>query len=146
MPIITGPNNQLITGSLPTQYGATSNYVQSSTGSITITSGASTPASVVNVTITTTGNPVYVSCSGDANNITAGGWCKLRLYRNGTGIGSIVQAEGSAASENSPYCLTYVDNPPAGTYTYSMQVTGIAGSNFQFGEVDGPSLSVFEIR
>ena len=146
MSIIPGPNNQLITGSLPSQYGSTSNYVQSSTGSITIASGATTPASVVNVTITTTGNPVYISCSGDANNASAGGWCRLRLYRNSTGIGNIIQTESDAANENKPYALTYIDNPPAGTYTYSMKVTSIAGSNFDFGEADGPSLSVFEIR
>ena len=146
MPLIPGPNNELISGSLPTQYGATSNYVQSSTGSITILSSATTPANVVNVSITTTGNPVYISCSGDANNVTAGGWCRLRLYRDSTAIGSIVQAEGSGASENSPYSITYIDNPTAGTYTYSMKVASIAGSNFVFGEAGGPSLSVFEIR
>jgi hypothetical protein len=47
MSIIPGPNNELITGSLPTQYGATSNYVQSNTGSITIASSATTPANSV---------------------------------------------------------------------------------------------------
>ncbi len=145
-PIIPGPNNELITGSLPTQYGFTSNYVQSSTGSITISSGATTPASVVNVSITTTGNPVFVSCTGDANNASAGGWCIFQLYRGTTAIGKPVQAEGDAANENSPYGITCIDNPPAGTYTYALKVNTINGGNYAFGETSGPNLTVFEIR
>ena len=145
-PIIPGPNNQLITGSLPTQYGATSNFVQSNTGSVTVPSGATLPANVVYVTITTSGNPVFVSCSGDANNLSAGGWCVFQLYRGNTPIGKSVQAESSAANENNPYAITCVDNVPAGTYTYALKVKSISGSNFQFGETDGPDLAVFEIR
>lgn len=146
MPLIPGPNNELVSGSLPTQYGATSNFVQSSTGSITILSGATTPANVVSVSITTTGNPVFVSCSGDANNASAGGWCIIQLYRGSTAIGKSVQAESSDANENNPYALTCIDNVAAGTYTYSMKVKAIAGSDFTFGENDGPNLTVFEIR
>ncbi len=146
LPIVPGPNNELITGSLPTQYGFTSNYVQSDTGSVTIASSATTPASVVNVSITTTGNPVFVSCTGDANNVSAGAWCRFQLYRGSTAIGKSVQAEGDAANENSPFGITCIDNPPAGTYTYALKVIQISGGNFQFGETDGPNLTVFEIR
>jgi hypothetical protein len=145
-PIIPGPNNELITGSLPTQYGFTSNYAQSDTGSISVSSGVTTPFSVVSVSITTTGNPVFVSCSGDAVPATGGGWCVFQLYRGSTAIGKKVQAESSGNNENVPYGITCVDNPAAGTYTYSLKVTSIAGSNFTFGEADGPNLAVFEIR
>ena len=146
MPIIPGPNNELVSGSLPTQYGATSNYVQSSTGSVVIASSAATPANIVSVSITTTGNPVYVSCSGDANNATAGGWCVIQLYRGNTAIGKPSQTESSANNENNPFGISCIDNPSAGTYTYSLKVKSIAGSNFTFGETDGPNLTVFEIR
>lgn len=146
MTLIPGPNNELISGSLPTQYGATSNYAQSNTGSVFVGSGSATPATVVSVGITTTGNPVYVSCSGDANNSVAGGWCRIQLYRDSTAIGKKIQAESSAANENSAYCITYIDNPSAGTYTYSLKVTALSPSDFTFGEVDGPTLTVFEIR
>jgi hypothetical protein len=135
LPIVPGPNNELITGSLPTQYGFTSNYSQSNTGSVTIPSGATTPASVVTV-----------SCTGDANNAAAGAWCRFQLYRGSTAIGKSVQAEGDAANENSPYGITCIDNPPAGTYTYALKVIQISGGDFQFGETDGPNLTVFEIR
>jgi hypothetical protein len=146
LPIIPGPNNQLITGSAPVQYGYTSNYAQSNTGSVTITTSSATPASVLSVNISTSGNPVYVSCCGDANPLAAGAWCKIQLYRNSTAIGKIIQAESSADNENVPYGISYIDNVPAGTYTYSLKVTGLSGGNFKFGEVDGPNLSVFEIR
>lgn len=146
MPIIPGPNNELITGSLPTQYGATSNYSQSDASTVTILSSATTPAAVVSASITTTGNPVFVSCTGDANPISAGSWCKIQLYRGTTAIGKVVQAESSDANENVPYGISYIDNPPAGTYTYYLKVNALAGGNFQFGEVDGPNLTVFEIR
>jgi len=146
IPIIPGPNNELITGSLPAQYGATSNYAQSNTGSITVSSGATTPYTVVSVSITTTGNPVFVSCTGDANPATGGGWCVVQLYRGSTAIGKKVQAESSGNNENVPYGITCIDNPSAGTYTYSLKVTDISGSNFAFGETDGPNLTVFEIR
>jgi hypothetical protein len=146
MALIPGPNNQLMTASIAPQYGFTSNYVQSNTGSVTIPSSATTPATVVYVSITTTGNPVFVSCTGDANNLSAGAWCTFQLYRGTTAIGKKVQAEGDAANENSPYGITCIDNPPAGTYTYSLKVTAINGGNFQFGESDGPNLTVFEIR
>ena len=146
MTLIPGPNNEMITASLSPQYGATSNYAQSNTGSIIISSGATTPANVVSVSITTSGNPVFISCTGDANPATGGGWCVIQLYRGITAIGKKVQAESSANSENVPYAVNFVDNVAAGTYTYSLKVTDIAGSNFTFGEVDGPNLTVFEIR
>jgi len=146
MSIIPGPNNELITGSLPTQYGATSNYVQSNTGSIIIASSATTPANIVSVGITTTGNPVYISCSGDANNATGGGWCIIQLYRGNTAIGKPLQTESSANNENNPFGISCIDNPAAGTYTYSLKVNSISGSNFTFGETAGPNLTVFEIR
>jgi hypothetical protein len=146
MTLIPGPNNEMITGSLPTQYGATSNFVQSNTGSISVSSGATTPFNIVSVSITTTGNPVYVSCSGDANPLTGGGYCVIQIYRNSTAIGKKIQAESSGNNENVPYGITCIDNPAAGTYTYSLKVTSIGGSNFQFGEVEGPNLTVFEIR
>lgn len=146
MTLIPGPNNEMIAGSLPTQYGSTSNYAQSNTGSIFISSGVTTPANIVSVGITTTGNPVFVSCTGDANPATGGGWCVLQLYRGNTAIGKKVQAESSGNNENIPYAINFIDNVAAGEYTYSLKLTSIAGSNFTFGEPDGPNLTVFEIR
>jgi hypothetical protein len=146
MTLIPGPNNEMITGSLPAQYGFTSNFVQSNTGSVVILSSATTPANIVSVSITTTGNPVFVACSGDANNGSVNSFCVLQLYRNNTAIGKPLQAESDASNENIPYNLTCVDAVGAGTYTYSLKVNSIGGGNFTFGEAGGPNLTVFEIR
>lgn len=146
MTLIPGPNNELMTASMAPQYGYTSNFAQSDTGSIVIASSATTPANVVSVNITTSGNPVFVSCSGDANNGSVNSFCVLQLYRNSTAIGKPVQAESDASNENIPYNLSCVDVVGAGEYTYSLKVNSIGGGNFTFGEVDGPNLTVFEIR
>jgi hypothetical protein len=145
-PIIPGPNNELITGSLPTQYGFTSNYVQSDTGSVTIASSVTTPASVISVSITTTGNPIHVECHGDMKNISINSTCRVGLYRDDTLIGKSIQVQSSNANQAFPYSLSCIDNVNSGTYTYSLKVTNITGGNFAFGSFDGPNLTVFEIR
>jgi hypothetical protein len=102
---------------------------------------------IVSASITTTGYPVQVLVTGDAENSTAGGWIKLQLYRDSTAIGKIVQVESSAGSENIPYALTVIDAPVAGTYTYSLKTASAAAAGtFNFGETDGPVLTAIELR
>ena len=45
----------------------------------------------------------------------------LQLYRDTTAIGGVVHTEASAASENSPFALTVIDSPSAGTYNYNLK-------------------------
>ena len=97
---------------------------------------------MASVSFTTTGYPVLFSASGDANPLSAGGWGTLQLYRDNNAIGGKVNFEGSAANENNPYNLTVIDNPGAGTYTYSLQCITVSGGNVQFGEQSGPQLSL----
>ncbi|MCX8481932.1 MAG: hypothetical protein ORN50_00005, partial [Crocinitomicaceae bacterium] len=66
-------------------------------------------------------------------------------YRDGTAIGKKIQAESSSSNENVPYCLNYIDNPTAGSYTYSVKITASSGANFQFGEADGNQLTLLEL-
>ena len=133
---VTGPTGATIT--------YTANYAQSNDGSITINTTATFPATVTSVTITTNGNPVQLIASGDANPLSAGGWGRLQLYRGTTAIGKILQFESSAANENCPYCLNFIDNPPAGTYTYSVKANSLV-ANTQFGESDGNIITALEI-
>lgn len=101
---------------------------------------------LVSVSITTSGYPVQVLVTGDAENSAAGAWVQLQLYRGSTAIGKIVHVEGSAGSENIPYALTVVDAPAAGTYTYSLKTaSAVAGGTFNFGETDGPVLTAIEL-
>ena len=133
---IIGPTGSVILGSL----NYTQNYLSSSVRNIT------TNATIISQSITTNGNPVQIMCCGDANPTTSGAWCRLQLYRGATAIGGTIQCESSASNENVPYCIEYIDNPPtAATYTYSMQVIGIAGT-FDFGEATGPVLSLVELQ
>lgn len=123
---------------------ARANYAQTKGGQVTINAG-SIDATVVSVSITTRGNPILIMVSGDANPQAAGGWGLLRIYRGTTAVGQLVQYEGSAGNENSPYGIQVIDVPPGpGTYTYSLKVTTLS-ANTVFGESEGPVISVVEL-
>jgi hypothetical protein len=103
-----------------------------------------TGVSIISGSITTTGNPVQIMVTGDANP-TSTGWCRLQLHRGESAIGNIVQVENES-NQNVPYCLNIIDTPSAGTHIYSMRtVSGIAGT-FEFGEASGPLLTAVELR
>jgi hypothetical protein len=114
----------------------------------TRSAGVSSVGSViVSAEITTTGKAVQVMVTGDVENTAAGGWTKIALYRGSTQIGKSVHTEGSAASENNPYALTVIDDPEEGTYTYSLKIvdSATAGGTFNWGESDGPVITVIEL-
>jgi hypothetical protein len=103
-----------------------------------------TGVSLISGSITTTGNPVQIMVTGDANP-TSTGWCRLQLHRGESAIGNIVQVENES-NQNVPYCLNIIDTPSAGTHIYSMRtVSGIAGT-FEFGEASGPLLTAVELK
>jgi collagen type VII alpha len=108
-----------------------------------VTSSGST---IVSTSITTNGKPVQIIVTGDAENTAASGWIRVQLYRDSTAIGKSIFLESSAVSENIPYALNFIDNPSSGTYTYSLKtVVGAAAGSFNFGEVDGPVITVVEL-
>ena len=119
------------------------NYVQTLGTKVTGVSGAST--AIVGATITTNGYPVHIFVTGDAENNGAGGWARLQLFRGSTAIGNIVHVEGSAGSENIPFALQFIDSQVAGTYTYSIRTLDTAGGTFNFGESNGPVITVLEL-
>jgi hypothetical protein len=99
--------------------------------------------SIVSGSITTTGKPVQIMVTGDANPTTTA-WCRLQIFRDGNAIGNIIQAENSS-NLNVPYCLNVIDTPPAGTYTYSMRTVDNIAGTFDFGEASGPLLIAKEL-
>ena len=99
--------------------------------------------SIISGSITTTGKPVQIMVTGDANPTTTA-WCRLQIFRDGNGIGNIIQAENSS-NLNVPYCLNVIDTPPAGTYTYSMRTVDNIAGTFDFGEASGPLLIATEL-
>ncbi len=100
--------------------------------------------SIISGSITTTGNPVQIMVTGDANPITTA-WCRLQIFRDGNGIGNIIQVENSS-NLNVPYCLNVIDTPSAGTYTYSMRTVDSMSGTFDFGEHNGPLLTAVELK
>lgn len=119
------------------------NYVQTLGTKVTGVSGAS--SALVSATITTNGYPVHIFVTGDAENGGAGAWARLQLFRGTTGIGNIIHVEGSAGSENIPFALQFIDSQVAGTYTYSVKTLDTAGGSFNFGESNGPVITVLEL-
>lgn len=120
------------------------NYEQQQSGKVS--NVTANDATIVSRSFTTSGYPVQVLVTGDAENTTAGAWIKLQLYRDSTAIGKIIHVESSAGSENVPYALTVIDTPSAGTYTYALKtVSAAAAGSFNFGETDGPVLTMIEL-
>jgi hypothetical protein len=100
--------------------------------------------SIISGSITTTGNPVQIMVTGDANPTTTA-WCRLQIFRDGNGIGNVIQVENSS-NLNVPYCLNVIDTPAAGTYTYSMRTVDSMSGTFDFGEYTGPLLTAVELK
>ena len=120
------------------------NWDQQASGKVSGVSASGT--TIVSRSFTTNGYPVQVMVTGDAENSTAGGWVVVQLYRDSTAIGKKVHIESSAASENIPYALTFIDQPTAGTYTYALKTTtAVSTGTMNFGETDGPVLTMIEL-
>lgn len=128
-------------GALQSFSGYVPNYAQSNASSVTKSALGDI---VVSQSITTSGRPIQIIATGDANPQAAGAWVQLQLYRDGTAIGKKLQVESSAVNENVPYCINYIDNPAAGTYTYSVKLAS-GGNSFQFGEADGNQITLLEL-
>jgi hypothetical protein len=122
------------------------NYSQSKGSKVTVPSGASLPYTIISTSITTNGGPVQVIVSGDANPLSTGGWGRLSIFRGSTEIGQKVQFESDNGNENNPYCLQVIDNPSQGTYTYSLKLTSQSLTDVDFGETEGPIISVVELQ
>jgi hypothetical protein len=135
--------NQLVDqSSLNSFSGFNPNYAQSNASAVTKNSIGDI---IVSQSITTSGRPVQIIATGDANPANNSAWVQLQLYRDGTAIGKKVQAESSSSNENVPYCLNFIDNPTTpGTYTYSVRYVGGSGS-FGFGESDGNHITLLEL-
>jgi hypothetical protein len=82
--------------------------------------------------------------TGDANPTTTA-WVRLQIFRDGNGIGNIIQVENSS-NLNVPYCLNVIDTPSAGPYTYSMRTVDAMAGFFDFGESTGPLLTAVELK
>ncbi len=136
-------NNLVNQSALNAFSGYNPNWAQTSASAVTKNAVGDI---IMSQSITTSGRPIQIIATGDANPLQATGWVILQIYRDGTAIGKKVQAESSAANENVPYAINFIDSPAAGTYTYSVKITAIkSGYSFNFGESDGNNLTLLEL-
>jgi hypothetical protein len=121
------------------------NYAQTE-GNDPVTGINTVGQTVVSQEITTTGGPIQIIATGDSNPQVALAWVRLQLFRDDTAIGKIIHVEASTNNENTSYTLNYIDEPEAGTYTYSVRtVDGINGTH-NFGESSGNHMTLVELK
>jgi hypothetical protein len=77
-----------------------------------------TSGTILSLTITTSGGPVQLVGTGDANNASAAFFGTVQWYRGATALGNQQFFESSSANENQSVTQVFIDNPTAGTYTY----------------------------
>ncbi len=117
--------------------------LSSSSGIFTTTSSSPVDVTSVNVTITTTGRPVFVGLISDGsandsfleciqNSVVVDSQSEFYLVRDASIISrsNIRVYDNTAASRSGvpPGCVFTIDTPAAGTYTYKMQVGTQTGS------------------
>lgn len=116
------------------------NYTIGADGQKTLSATGST---IQSASITTSGFPVQVTITGDAEP-TGLGYHKLQIYRDSTAIGQILQIESNGAGKNIPVAMTTIDTPVAGTYTYSVKMVGSTGMVVTYSENGQLSMVVEE--
>jgi hypothetical protein len=104
---------------------------------------SATSSTIQSASITTSGFPVQVTITGDAEP-ASGGYHKLQIYRDSTAIGQILQIESNGAGRNMPVAMVAIDTPVAGTYTYSVKIVGSTGMSVTYSENGELSMIVEE--
>jgi hypothetical protein len=116
------------------------NYKIGADGQKTLSATGST---IQSASITTSGFPVQVTITGDAEP-ASGGWHKLQIHRDSTAIGQILQIESNGTGKNMPVAMVTIDTPVAGTYTYSVKMVGSTGMSVTYSENGELSMIVEE--
>jgi len=120
------------------------NYVQV-LGNVSSPPVVNANGTILSLTITTTGGPVELVGSGDAVNNSAAFFGTVQWYRGAVALGNPQFFESSAANENQSVCQVFIDNPPAGTYTYSWKMPR-ASATITWGESTAPVISATELQ
>jgi hypothetical protein len=116
------------------------NYVIGNLGQVT----ASTVGSILqSATITTSGFPVQITVTGDAEP-SGTGWHELQIYRDSTAIGNVLHIETTGAGKNMTVAMSTIDTPVTGTYTYSVKIVGTSGISAEYGETSQLTMIVEE--
>jgi hypothetical protein len=121
------------------------NWSMSNATSVTV--NTTTPTTIASCSITTSGRPVLIIGTGDANPAAAGDWNYIAIYRGESQIGKLIINQTSGASHNNPFGITTIDSPAAGTYTYSLRGYQGTGSITygEIGNVQAPTIIAMEL-
>jgi len=106
------------------------NYVIGADGQKTLSATGST---IQSATITTSGFPVQISITGDAEP-ASGGWHELQIYRDSTAIGEIFHIETTSGGINMTIAMSIIDTPVSGIYTYSVKLVRSSGMSARYSE------------
>ena len=116
------------------------NYVIGAAGQVT----ASATGSVIqSATITTSGFPVQITISGDAEPGGAG-WHRLQIYRDSTPIGEVLHIETSTSGLNMTIAMSTIDMPVSGIYTYYLKIVETSGLSARYSELGQLSMILEE--
>ena len=116
------------------------NYVIGAAGQVT----ASATGSVIqSATITTSGFPVQITISGDAEPGGAG-WHRLQIYRDSTPIGEVLHIETSTSGLNMTIAMSTIDMPVSGIYTYYLKIVSTSGLSARYSELGQLSMILEE--
>ena len=106
------------------------NYTIGDDGQKTVSTVGST---IQSASITTSGFPVQVTVTGDAEPGTSG-WHELQIYRGSTAIGEVLHIETPSGGLNMTIAMSVIDTPVAGTYTYSVKIVNTSGLSATYTE------------
>jgi hypothetical protein len=102
---------------------------------------------VLSCAITTTGGPVQVFCYGEAVGNTGVLNGRLRLYRDGTALGTAIVVENTSKLINQAFALSVIDSPlSAGSYSYALVVEDSGSGGIMIGEFNAPTLYAVEMQ
>jgi hypothetical protein len=116
------------------------NYKIGADGQKTLSATGST---VQSASITTSGFPVQIIVTGDAEP-AGSGWHELQIYRDSTAIGEIFHIETTTGGINMTVAMSAIDTPVAGTYTYSVKIYSSSGMSDRYSESGQLSMIVEE--
>jgi Collagen triple helix repeat (20 copies) len=100
---------------------------------------------ILSLTITTTGGPVELVGTGDSNNAAGAFFGTVQWYRGATVLGNPQFFESSSGNENQSVTQVFIDNPPAGTYTYYWKMPR-SSATITWGETTAPVISAKELQ
>lgn len=116
------------------------NYKIGADGQKTLSATGST---IQSASITTSGFPVQITVTGDAEP-AGSGWHELQIYRDSTAIGEIFHIEAATSGLNMTVAMSVIDTPVTGTYTYSVKIYRSNGMSARYSEIGQLSMIVEE--